>query len=635
MHFINKSFEFENIIIGFEYMPGEHSNIIFNLAAKKIYDKIKEVLKEYKIDHNIISITGDNCNTNISFANLVENDGILFMGCSAHIINLMLENSFVDYLEILQNVKELVTKVRKSPKLFSALNKEAEEDNLVLKKFRTSVKTRWNSQLYMIQSVLDNKEVLINTVTELKTIVEKIDIEKLKELKEILEPFEDCIKFLSSSKFPTIAILFRVIRGMYKHLDDLEKNKKYKQIAINMKKVLKKYYSELNNSIIYGSLLNPNLKDRFINEYFTESKDEIIMEFKGIYKNYYDKNSNIDSNKINISKKNKNIKKIIEDTSSDEENENINEDKIFQEYKSYMIEKRTKNVDVLYFWRINQIRFPILAQIARDYLSISSTSVPSERCFSRSGFIVNKYRNRLSPLSIKSNILLNDWLKLDYLENEELLFYEDDEISNLDNLEESQLESGVLKDNIFSQNSINIDDFNNEVNDDDERNEEEEENQIFENNSYDDTENNKSHLRSNQLSMINFNESDNEEDNDEKDNQKFKFFDPDNDEIIQKKNFETKNIKMIKKINKNFHNNDNLNLSKNSLKKKLTQERNEPTRQTRNNQVSKFIICEKCQINEKSITTTEFFTISNYKNLDKEVVLCKKCKEKYEKNYLN
>jgi hypothetical protein len=359
------------------------------------------------------------------------------------------------------------------------------------------------------------------------------------------------------------------------------------------------------------------------------------MEFKGIYKNYYDKNSNIDSNKINISKKNKNIKKIIEDTSSDEENENINEDKIFQEYKSYMIEKRTKNVDVLYFWRINQIRFPILAQIARDYLSISSTSVPSERCFSRSGFIVNKYRNRLSPLSIKSNILLNDWLKLDYLENEELLFYEDDEISNLDNLEESQLESGVLKDNIFSQNSINIDDFNNEVNDDDERNEEEEENQIFENNSYDDTENNKSHLRSNQLSMINFNESDNEEDNDEKDNQKFKFFDPDNDEIIQKKNFETKNIKMIKKINKNFHNNDNLNLSKNSLKKKLTQERNEPTRQTRNNQVSKFIICEKCQINEKSITTTEFFTISNYKNLDKEVVLCKKCKEKYEKNYLN
>jgi hypothetical protein len=313
--------------------------------------------------------------------------------------------------------------------------------------------------------------------------------------------------------------------------------------------------------------------------------------------------------------------------------ENINEDKIFQEYNTYMIEKRTKNVDVLYFWRVNQISFPILSKIARDYLSISSTSVPSERCFSRSGFIVNKYRNRLSPISIKSNILLNDWLKLDYLENEELLFNEDDEISNLDNLDESQIELEVLKENIFTKNSNNIDDFNNEDNDNNKRDYEEVENKFYENNSNDDNENNKSLLRSNQLSMINFNESDNEDEDEEKDNYNFKIFDPDNDERIQKKNFETKNKNMIIKINKNFQNNDNLNLSKNSLKKKLTQERNESTRQTRNNQVSKFIMCEKCQINEKCITTTEFFTVSNYKNLDKEVILCKKCKEKYEKNY--
>src|SRR3954463_11392598 len=36
----------------------------------------------------------------------------------------------------------------------------------------------------------------------------------------------------------------------------------------------------------------------------------------------------------------------------------------------------------LEFWKINESQYPKLAHMARDYLAIPSTSVPSEQCFS-------------------------------------------------------------------------------------------------------------------------------------------------------------------------------------------------------------------------------------------------------------
>ena len=53
--------------------------------------------------------------------------------------------------------------------------------------------------------------------------------------------------------------------------------------------------------------------------------------------------------------------------------------------------------DPLQWWKHEEKHLPVLAVLAKKYLCICGTSVPSERLFSKSGFIVDAFRSRLLP----------------------------------------------------------------------------------------------------------------------------------------------------------------------------------------------------------------------------------------------
>ena len=61
---------------------------------------------------------------------------------------------------------------------------------------------------------------------------------------------------------------------------------------------------------------------------------------------------------------------------------------------------------VLEWWKSHQTEFPLLANLAKTYLCIPGTSVPSERVFSTAGDIVRSERSVLSPEHVDQLIFL-------------------------------------------------------------------------------------------------------------------------------------------------------------------------------------------------------------------------------------
>jgi len=64
------------------------------------------------------------------------------------------------------------------------------------------------------------------------------------------------------------------------------------------------------------------------------------------------------------------------------------------------------NENPLVWWLKNKNNLPILAQLARKYLSIPATSVPSERLFSDAGNHISAKRTRLSPNLVNKFLFL-------------------------------------------------------------------------------------------------------------------------------------------------------------------------------------------------------------------------------------
>jgi hypothetical protein len=71
------------------------------------------------------------------------------------------------------------------------------------------------------------------------------------------------------------------------------------------------------------------------------------------------------------------------------------QDNAESEITDFMRERADPDTDSLVWWKDNSDKYSRLSVLARRYLAVPSTSVPSERIFSAAGLIVAKLRNRL------------------------------------------------------------------------------------------------------------------------------------------------------------------------------------------------------------------------------------------------
>ena len=85
-----------------------------------------------------------------------------------------------------------------------------------------------------------------------------------------------------------------------------------------------------------------------------------------------------------------------------------------EELDRYLEDKLEKNridFDLLNWWKVNEVRYPSLANVARDVFAIQASTVASESTFSTGGRTLDKFRSSLTPITAEVLICLQDWLR--------------------------------------------------------------------------------------------------------------------------------------------------------------------------------------------------------------------------------
>ncbi|CAF3569696.1 unnamed protein product [Rotaria sp. Silwood1] len=301
-HFVDiKNNKLKSFVLDTKEFSGYH-------AAERIVERLNEICNDWSIGDKIVCLVSDNCNT--------------------------------------------IKKVGKD------FQKGLAERQLIF-----DVITRWNSTFYILQRFLEEKvsvaaclnEKLFQKHFSNSKISKVIEWDFLKQLLNVLKPFEAATRKLASDSLPTLSIVLPVITTLITSLE------KRTSDSFEAKKLAYSLLQEEFNYLSRGTTVTSpsNLFDR--------SKEKEIDIFDIMITNNCLSSSNTYDSELLV-------------------------------YESESELHRNENP--LEWWSSNKQKYPILSQLAYKYLCIIAISVPSERMFSTTGYLTSDRRSRLTPDNI-------------------------------------------------------------------------------------------------------------------------------------------------------------------------------------------------------------------------------------------
>lgn len=279
------------------------------------------------------------------------------------------------------------------------------------KSLKIDVKTRWNSAVPMIESILDsNKSVvklMLQKADEADLVLTNSEYVLLKELLAFLKNFEVITAIFSGQKYATLNfyVLFR------QEIGSLLESEPQDSLAIQELKrnMLKKfdYRFPLSDIKIMASLLDPRFQNLLDVKAYLKSADCTAVEFMNRYFSYnfgnkIDKNSTANVNSVKNSVKKSYIDNMVEKHSTlasvARTVSTVRENEFTRECFLLLSMGGVVEVnDILLFWKDNSKTMPLLSQVAAAIYCTPATSTPSERNFSVSGLVVDSKKSQILP----------------------------------------------------------------------------------------------------------------------------------------------------------------------------------------------------------------------------------------------
>ncbi|KAL1567116.1 zinc finger BED domain-containing protein RICESLEEPER 2-like [Salvia divinorum] len=436
-HFIDEDWVLQKFVLNFSLMPSPHTGATLS-------NKLYSMLCDWGIENKAFSLTLDNAAANDSSVDLLLtqmnlNNSLLCNGeffhirCCAHIINLVIQDGLKDINQSVVKVRESVKYVRGSQirkqKFLECVNKVGLDRKRGL---RQDVTTRWNSTFLMLDNALYYKKAFMNfrlSDPNYKLCPSSEEWIKIEKIRGFLSLYYDVSNLFSGSSYPTANLYFRPVVMCYSSLRQSQNSSDeyIKKMAELMLPKFEKYWSDFSMILTIAVVFDPRYKLQFVDFFYKKLygpnsrqfllvKEKLFALFED-YCNYYndkfdlDKNGNSTLSGQNCDFTNADSVAVVEEFNLLDVEFGLSQQK--SQLELYMEEKRLdvkSNLDILNYWKGSQYKYPHVACMARDILSIPITTVASESVFSVGGRILDQYRSSLKPSNAEVIICTRDWL---------------------------------------------------------------------------------------------------------------------------------------------------------------------------------------------------------------------------------
>lgn len=451
-HFIDNDWKLNKKILSF--CP------ISSHKGTEIGKCIEKCLLEWGID-DVFTVTVDNASSNDTaiqyLRGKLQNWRKTVLGgkwthvrCVAHIVNLIVHDGLKKLGDSIDNIRAAVRYVRQSPMRLKKFKECAEIEKIECKKLLSlDVATRWNSTYMMLDTASKYERAFERfeeqdpyMSSELSCLPTKSDWEKARYLVIFLENFYELTVKVSGTKYVTCNNFFDDLSHINGLLNEMVEspNVELNSMARTMKDKYDKYWGKIekmNMLIFISSILDPRTKFEYLEFVLSKmygevdggvvamlAKDsmfELFNEYKRLHSAHESSSSSFStspissqqasvdgdaSKRINDRYKMEFKKRKTELGGRDNKSEL---DKYLNEDCEDDDEKL--KFDILLWWKVNSVRFPILSIMARDVLAVPISTVASESAFSTGGRVLDAFRSSLTPRIVQCLICTQDWLR--------------------------------------------------------------------------------------------------------------------------------------------------------------------------------------------------------------------------------
>ena len=400
-HWITNSFLMKSAVLQARSFPGSHTGE--NIAAMYTV-----MFDEWSIrKEQVHLIVRDNAANMIK---AMKDAGYTDLGCFAHTLQLVVHDGVFSQRLVKDTIAicwKNVGHFKHSPLACTKLKEIQESLGLPIHRLKQDEPTRWNSTLYMLRSILEQKMALGaystgHSITQLTS--NQLDI--ISKVVAILSPIEEITNSISTAE-ASVSLIIPFIRALHRTLEYHTNDSGVKTMKAEMLASLKRRYAdvEIDEPLVLATMLDPRFKDKFFSGVGKRIRAKVLLEEKVAEINDKPEEIREPTPKRPKTAVLKVFSEILEEAG--ESFDSCHDPSVDKYLSEPLLAFHRGNSFT--WWEDNKARYPSLAKLAQRYLSAPPTSVPSERLFSCARDVYDEKRNRIAPeraetlLFIKNN----------------------------------------------------------------------------------------------------------------------------------------------------------------------------------------------------------------------------------------